>query len=119
MRANLKRLHSPDVDDLKQFSPKNPKDFAFLLQIFVGVEGSDGEDSFDLQVCTPAWLERECKRVGVVSGRHRLIVDCFDINAIEMYLQDYCENIVADDWDGIAAILGELGSWEFDGYRNL
>ena len=117
MRAKLKGLHSPDVNDLKAFEPEKPRDFAILLQAFIGADDSNGEESFDIHVCTPAWLEQECKRVGVVSGRHKLIVEKYNFDAIEMYIRKVCERASGGDWDSVAAVLRELGCWEFDGYQ--
>jgi hypothetical protein len=52
MRAQLKRIHSPDVQDLSACVPEVRDRFGFLLQMMVGPKGSEGEESFDLCVCT-------------------------------------------------------------------
>jgi hypothetical protein len=51
MQAELKRLHSPDVIDLNAFRPNGP--FGFLLQAMVGPQGAEGDEAFDVVVCTP------------------------------------------------------------------
>jgi len=56
--AEIKRLHSPDVYDLATFAPDDPEDFGFLLQIMAGTLGSEGEESFNVVVCTPRWVSR-------------------------------------------------------------
>jgi hypothetical protein len=55
MLAELRRLHSPDVDDLRNWV-SNSAEFAILVQIIASPAGSSGEESFDVTVCSPAWL---------------------------------------------------------------
>ena len=89
IRAALKGLHSPDVYDLEAYKPENENCFGFLLRAMFGPEDADGEESFDMIVCTPEWLGQEVKKGGVVNGRHHLIVDEFDINKVRSFLVDY------------------------------
>ena len=60
VRAELKRLHSPDAEDLRSFKPDDEADFALLVQAMVGMAGTRAEDAFDFVVCTPDWLRRRC-----------------------------------------------------------
>jgi hypothetical protein len=106
MRAQLRRLHSPDVQDLKTFSPLPVDAFGFLLQIMVGPEEQQGEDSFDVVVCTPDWLKRNFKTSDIILGQGRILV--FEYN---------CEKCVADTWQDIATKLSRIGRWEFEGYQ--
>ena len=55
----LKRLHSPDVFDLDTYSPEEESCFGFLLQAMFRPEDGEGEESFDMMVCTPKWLARD------------------------------------------------------------
>ena|SRR5215813_14642993 len=116
MRAQLKRLHSPDVLDLENFVPEPADNFSFLLQIMVGPEGGPGEESFDVQVCTPEWLKRKFKTSDIVIGRHRLIVFEYNYPRLKSFLSRRCEKCVADTWLEIAEQLSRLGHWEFEGF---
>ncbi len=115
MRAQLKSLHSPDID-LSNYWPEDPGCFGFLLQAFVGAEGKEGDDSFSFILCTPRWLELESK--GPVSfGANHLIVMDYDLRKIEEHLKNYCERCVGDTWIEVAAKVGRVGRWEFEDYR--
>jgi len=113
----LKRLHSPDVFDLKLFSPADPSCFSFLLQAMFGIEGDDGEESFDVVVCTPFWLAREVERKGTVDGRHHLIVRTFDLDLIRSFLIGYAKTCTGKTWQEVAIKLSRLGKWEFEDYK--
>jgi hypothetical protein len=117
MKAKLKRLHSPDVDDLKRFTSATPDVFSFLLQIIVGPLGEEGEESFDVIVCTPLWLQREVEREGIIMGRHYLFVNTYDYDRLENYIRSRCEEATGTSWQEIAQKLSRLGRWEFEDYQ--
>ncbi len=55
MRAIIKSFHNPEIDDLQHFKPKISDNFCFLLQVMIGPENESGEETFDIEVCTPKW----------------------------------------------------------------
>jgi len=115
MKASLKRLHSPDID-IETFWPEEEDCFGFLLEAMIGPEGENSEESFGMQVCTPAWLAKKYAAEEVVVGRHLLIVFDYDIRRIEARIRRYCERCVADSWEDISAMLGRIGNSEFEDY---
>jgi hypothetical protein len=117
MRAQLRRLHSPDVQDLKTFSPLPVDAFGFLLQIMVGPEEQQGEDSFDVVVCTPDWLKRNFKTSDIILGQGRILVFEYNYERLRSFIERYCEKCVADTWQDIATKLSRIGRWEFEGYQ--
>lgn len=117
MQAELKRLHSPDIGDLKAYSPEEPDNFGFLLQAMIGPEGQDGEESFDIVVCTPEWLKRNHPATKVVLGRHHLIVFRYDYRSLASYIAAFAGRCTGESWQEVACQLGRLGRWEFDDYR--
>ncbi len=82
MRAEIKRFHSPDTDDLENFEPQNPDRFVLLIQVMIGPAGVDGEESFDVIVCTPDWLADRAAETGFVCGRHHFIVNRYDFRLL-------------------------------------
>lgn len=116
-RPVLKRLHSPDAYDLHTFQPTDPKAFGILVQAMFGPENSEGEESFDIVVCTPAWLERQLKANGIIDARHHLIVGEFDLPRLQRFLTEYGNQCAAETWGEMALKLSRLGKWEFEDYR--
>lgn len=117
MRAQIKKFHSPDILDLENFVPKDPERFAFLLQVFIGPEGQDGQESFDIEVCTPKWLIQNYTDDTVIIGRHYLIVFKYDFKRITETIKAFCKNCTGETWAEVAIKLSRLGMWEFEDYR--
>ncbi len=118
MKAELKRLHSPDIEDLENYKPNIIDDFSFLLQIFVGELNEEGEESFDTIVCTPKWLLTNCKENEVVFGFNYIIVPVYDYNLIFEKIRIFISNVEGKNWDDIACKISKIGKWEFEDYQN-
>jgi len=113
----IKYLHSPDVFDLSSYNPEEPDNFGFLLQAMIGPEGTDGEESFDIMVVTPKWLEKRAAEVQIFLPRHYLVVKEYDMNAIRTFIEEFIEQSSAETWDEVALLLSRLGCWEFENYQ--
>jgi Immunity protein 8 len=116
MKAAVRRLHSPDAD-LSTFRPDDPDDVGILVQVIAGPDGGPGEESFDVMVCTPRWLERRVRADGPLVGRHHLVVASYDGAEVTRFLTAAVEAEHAPTWNDLAARLGRIGMWEFEDYR--
>ena len=112
MEAEIKRLHSPDVDDVYQYVASGP--FCLLVQLFIGPKNAQGEESFDLTVCSPSWLALQNKPM--ISGEYMLIMKEFSSRAILNFVQLALNEIRGDSWAQIAQKLGRIAKWEFQDY---
>jgi hypothetical protein len=115
MRAELKRLHSPDADPLHTYRPADSESFGIFVQAIVGPAGEEGEESFDFMLCTPHWLASRPSEI--ILGQHHLIVRRFDYGAIEKFVSDFCARCEGATWNDVAHNVTALGRWEFDDYR--
>jgi hypothetical protein len=116
VRAEIKRLHSPDVHDLARYVPECPEQFGFLLQIIVGPKGQPGEESFDVVVCTTKWLDEQLDAGSFVIGRHYLFTKEYDHERLNRFLAEYVAQCTGDTWEEVAVKIGRLGRWEFEDY---
>lgn len=117
VRAEIKRLHSPDVANLMAYVPEDAADFGFLLQILAGPVGTDGEESFDVVVCTARWISNCLGPEGILVGRHYLVVDSYDYRRLEGFLRRYVDECSGSTWEAVAMRLARLGKWEFEDYK--
>lgn len=116
VKAELKRLHSPDADDLAELVPEDPARFAVLVQAMIGPLGGAGEESFDIVVCSPRWVEEQLSSVPVFFPRHHLVMKQYDYSSIHTYISEFCDSCDGPDWKAIAVKLSRLGHWEFEDY---
>lgn len=90
IRAVVHTIHSPDIPDLPTYAPREPTNFAFLLEVMVGPSGGPGEESFDVEVCTPeALAERLDNDGGPLLGRHFLFVARYDWDLISNFIKGW------------------------------
>ena len=117
VHAEIRRFHSPDVADLTTYVPQDPHDFGFLLQIMAGPVGREGEEAFDVVVCTAPWISVRLGPERILVGRHYLLVDAYDYGRLERFLRQYVAQCSGSTWQDVAAKLGRLGKWEFEDYK--
>jgi Immunity protein 8 len=118
MKAILKGFYSTDIDiPLSDYVPILPDNFGFLVRLIVGEEKMGGEESFDVMLCTPQWLISNCEAADIIIGRHYLIVFEYNYQRIYTKLKSLIEDIEANSWEDIGSIIGRVGKWEFEDYK--
>lgn len=110
-------MYSIEVDDLRHFAPERADDFFVNIRLLIGPSDGPGEESFDVIVCTPKWIERECQKYGVVVGRHRFIVACYDFDLIETTIRKLITGTAGDSWQKVAEKIARYAYWEFEDYK--
>ena len=118
MRAELRYLHSPDVDDLPGYEPET-EIFGVFVQAMIGIEGRQGHESFGFTVCNPAWLASQvvAKEEGFQWSRATLVLDQYDFQKLESAVRALCSRSEARDWKSIAGFLCRYTLWEFEDYQ--
>ncbi len=115
MRAVVRSVSlDPDPRDLTA----DPGEFLLLARLMVGPSDGPGEESFDVEVCTPDWLARRCAAEGFIEGRHKVVttVDTFTESGLRSFLTRRVENVHGQTWREVADKVARLGHWEFEDY---
>lgn len=115
MRAVIRAFHSVDIDVHTYQSP-DPEFDGQWIRMLIGPQSGPGVESFDVLVCTPAWLQMQIQEDGPQVGRHRLIVYPFDLERAMAFLTQRVEQIEGVDWLELGNKLSRLGRWEFEDY---
>jgi len=115
VRAAVRNIElDPDPRQL----PADPADFLLLARLLVGPSNGPGEESFDVEVCSPEWLAQHCVTEGFVDGRHRVIitVDAFSEAGLRSFLTRRVESSSGTTWLEVAEKVARIGHWEFEDY---
>jgi hypothetical protein len=118
MIAKLKELYSLDIEcPLEKFVPEQADYFEIMLRAMFGPENETGSESFDIRVCTPKWLQTRCDGREIITGRHMLVVNQFDLTQIQNFLHTLGRRCSGNNWSEVAQKLSRYGLWEFEDYR--
>jgi hypothetical protein len=115
--AQVKKIYTSEMDDLERYTPENPDSFCALVRAMVGPRGGEGEESFDIRVCTPKWLEEQVRRDGFLLGRHYLFVEHYDPPLIRRIITRFVERITGESWRDVAEKISRIAYWEFEDYE--
>jgi hypothetical protein len=98
--------------------PEDPEKFGILVQVIAGPAGEQGEESFDVMVCTPSWLSDQIGPMDVTVGRHYLMVKQYNFARLLQFVSNFAAECTGTTWDEAALRLSRLGKWEFEDYRD-
>ena len=116
MKPQLKRVHSPDANELDDFAPADADRFGLLIQLMIGPENEEGEESFDIVVCSTRWLGERASESDVVDLRHHLLVAKYNWTTLVDYIERFLADIDEESWQAVALRVGRLGRWEYEDY---
>jgi hypothetical protein len=94
---------------LDEYTPTDLEDFGFQLRLLVGPADSEGEESFDVTVCTPPWLAAQCEADGFVLGRNHLVLRRFSAPEIRQILTKTVQRCSGNSWSDVAAKVSRIG----------
>jgi hypothetical protein len=115
--SEVKGLHSPDIVRLESEQPEDPSLFSILVEVRVGPKDEPGEESFDVVVCTPAWISSCLASTPYVAPRHHLLVPKYDYEIIRTAIYQVFDGVKGKHWTEVAQQLARYGRWEFEDYQ--
>lgn len=112
IKSVIKGYHSPDIE-FEAISPFANNDFGFLLQVFVGIDGEDGAECFNVFICTPIWIAQNHSKQSVIIGLHTIIVQEYNHEKITKAIEElFC--LECTTWDEVSNNLSYYGLSELD-----
>ena len=116
MNAELRSLLTVEHEPVESVNVESDA-FCVSLRALVGPVGLEGAESFDFDVCSPAWLEAELESHAIIGGRFPLVARDFDPRRIEDYVRERIAQASGDDWSAVAGKIARWSQWEFEDYR--
>ena len=116
MRAKIRHIFSPDIENLETWYPEDPDRFGFLLELIIGPADEEGEELFTFEVCTPQWLRERRETESAVFGHHRILVFDYDYRRIRQMVEGLVERTRGESWTEVATKLNRYATWEFEDY---
>jgi hypothetical protein len=113
MKAELKALHSPDLD-LEHDRPSDDSNFGLLVQIMIGPKGEDSSDTFDAIYCTPTWLAEKAKYESPIVGQYYIVASEYNFKSLKHRLENACSTVEGNSWLELVSRLRPIGHWEFE-----
>ena len=117
MTPELRKIFSYDIDDLERYEPRDPECFRVSITIIVGPVGAPGEESFDFQICSSKWLQRDLDNYEITLLRHVIVMKRFDYDRLCSFVREYLSACSGATWDDVGQKVGRLGMWEFEDYK--
>jgi len=119
VRAKIKSVEITEVPNLdpQGYKPDDPEDFNCTFCFTIGPADGDGGEQFQVSVCSPKWLIRECGSRGFVWGRHHLVVSRYKLEEILNVTSKFLDNQTGTSWAEVATKLARIAAWEFEDYR--
>ncbi|GAB5417014.1 MAG: hypothetical protein Crog4KO_18810 [Crocinitomicaceae bacterium] len=119
VKAIIKRMHSPDILNLREYTHSSNEPFSFLLQMMISPSNQQGEESFDVIVRNPTPIEQGLMTENIVFHNGSLLVDTFNWKEVELFLKDFVSSLRGRNWDELALQIDKVASWEFRDYQEI
>lgn len=115
--AQVRGFYTAEMDKIEEYQPKDSDTFCVLVRAMVGPKGTKGEESFDIRVCSPKWLEQYVEREAFLFGTHYLFVARYDVTEITKLITRFIDRCTGDSWEEVARKVSRIGYWEFEDYQ--
>lgn len=117
MVSEVKNILSPDILDFETYYPEDDECFYFLLSVIVGIKGTEIEESFNVEVCTPKWFLKNYSEGELVIGKNKIIAFTYNRDNIFRRIRELFNGRSGNTWEDIAIKLSRIGQWEFESYQ--
>lgn len=113
MKAELKKIHSPDVYDMKNYKPGDK--FNVFVQFIIGLHNGPGEEAIDSYVCSYDFSREKKDEKIYIEDRH-IVMSAYNYCELKDFISNFIGLFEEKNWIDLVKHFSVLGRWEFDGY---
>lgn len=118
MKLKVKDFWIDNADfQLESYQPIDNNFFSIWVNIRVGSDTELGTNDYQVRVCTPDWIKRECESVKAMWGRHILIISTYDLALIKEMISEYVESCTGKSFLEVAEKISRIAAWEYEDYQ--
>jgi len=86
---------------------------------YIAEEGDMGADCFHFQVISFEYLARLLSENNIFDGRATFIVEKFDVNLLEVEINNILKDCIRPTWDEVAKAVNRHLKWEYDNIKYM
>jgi hypothetical protein len=116
MRAAIRRYECVDSEDLSTYEVGEPPVFGFTLAFFIGVEGEEGSDQFEVLVASATYLAQRYPDQAATFLRHIMLASDYNIQEAVALMTKYVSSLEANSWQALATKINRVARWEYEDY---
>lgn len=115
MRSIINSFICVDHDPLYLYQPEDISMFHFWVEISVGIESEEGEELFQVFICSQKWLEKKIKENTFFIGLYSIIMYEYNYDILCSILNKlFC--IEGNNYEEISNKLSQIGLSEYQRY---
>ena len=117
MKAVIRSYDCSKSEDLSTYEEEDAAVFGFTLTFAIGLEGSEGEESFEVFVASATYLAQLESAREPAFLRHIILAPDYNVPAVIALVEKYINSLEEDSWEKLAAKISRLLRWEFEDYK--
>ena len=105
------------AENLNTYSPEIPRNFCVWLTLTIGSESEEGNNLFQVGICTVTWLSHQLSINNAYILRHLILVEKFDFELIKDSIYKIIKIAERSSWEESVQVLCRYFSWEFEDHQ--
>ncbi len=117
MKAVIRRYDCSESENLSTYEEDEAAVFGFTLTFAIGLEGSKGENFFEVLVASATYLAQLESVRGPAFLRHVILAPDYNVPAAVALVAKYINSLEEDSWEKLVAKINRVLRWEFEDYE--
>lgn len=117
-QLEVKDYYSSDIDSVWEWLPPDDEDVFFGLSVYIGVQGKESSDIWEVNIATPKGLLRtsfrECQHV--ISTRSLIVLERYSWRVLKETIEEIVSECDHEDQRVWQWKLQRFFSWEYEDY---